>query len=460
MIAEVIQAAGFRVGVVWGPRGASGLHVAVSAAGASRPDPWRLQDGPLRPQVSRRHERGRDSRLFPQHSWRYSRRRWPGQPRTCVSRRRRETCRPSVVVGAGYAGATIAERAASQLAKRVLVVDRRPHVAGNAYDEPDKTGILVHKHGPHLFHTNSATVVDYLSRFTEWQAYEHRVLAVVSDKLVPIPINRTTINTLFAMNLDEGGVADFLARRAEPIEHVRTSEDAVVARVGRELYELFFRGYTRKQWGRDASELSASVTRRIPVRTNTDDRYFTDSFQALPRDGYTAMFDRILDHPLIEVALGVDFAHVRNEVSYRHLVWTGGIDEFYNHRFGALPYRSLSFEHASVETPDGGFFQPVTQVNYPSISVPFTRITEYRHLTRVGGGIHDCVRVSTGRRSAVLSRTSARKSRSVSALRGSRRARRGCDVRRAARSLSVSKYGPGRRSGASYFRADARCNNE
>jgi UDP-galactopyranose mutase len=284
-----------------------------------------------------------------------------------------------LIVGAGYAGSVLAERLASQHGARVLVIDRRPHIAGNAYDELNSDGILYHKYGPHIFHTNSDQVVEYLSQFTEWRPYEHRVLAVVRDKQVPIPINRTTLNELFGLDLEtDEDAADYLASRAEPVEDIRTSEDVVVNAVGRELYELFFQGYTRKQWGLDPSELDKSVTARIPTRTNTDDRYFTDTFQAMPKDGYTAMFRRMLDHPLIEVRTGVDFRDVRDEIDARHIIYTGPIDEYFDHRFGKLPYRSLRFDHQTLQEER---HQPVGTVNYPSPDVPYTRISEYKHLT-------------------------------------------------------------------------------
>ena len=213
-----------------------------------------------------------------------------------------------LIVGAGFAGSVLAERLASQRGERVLVIDRRPHIAGNAYDRYDAAGILIHQYGPHIFHTNSEAIVDYLSQFTDWRDYEHRVLAQVDGQLLPIPINLDTVNRLYGLELDPAGMEAFLAARREPVDEVRTAEDVVVATVGRELYEKFFRGYTRKQWGLDPSELSKSVTARIPTRTNRDDRYFTDSFQKMPLDGYTAMFERMLDHPNIEVALGTDYA--------------------------------------------------------------------------------------------------------------------------------------------------------
>jgi UDP-galactopyranose mutase len=289
----------------------------------------------------------------------------------------------TLVVGAGYAGSIMAERLATQLGQRVLVIDRRDHVAGNAYDYHDEHGVLVHKYGPHIFHTNHMPVVEYLSQFTQWRPYEHRVLARAKDDLlVPMPINRTTINRLYGLNLQtDEEVEAFYAERREPVELMKTSEDAVVAKVGRELYEMFFRGYTRKQWQRDPSELHASVCARIPIRTNTDDRYFTDSFQQMPAEGYTRMFERMLDHPNIDVRLGVEFDDVRGEVAHDHLVYTGTVDGFFDHRFGKLPYRSLEFELKNEPTPGGGLLQPVASVNEPDFDVPYTRTTEYRHMT-------------------------------------------------------------------------------
>ena len=244
-----------------------------------------------------------------------------------------------LIVGAGFAGSVLAERLASQRGDKVLIVDRRPHIAGNAYDRYDDAGILMHQYGPHIFHTNSEAVFNYLTQFTEWHSYEHRVLARVDDQLVPIPINRTTINALYGLSLDtEEAVADFYAVRAETVAEIRTSDDVVVGSIGRELYEKFFREYTRKQWGRDPSELDRSVTARVPTRTNTDDRYFTDTFQAIPRDGYTRMFERMLDHPNIQVRLRTDYADLHNEVRYAKLIFTGPIDEYFGFRFGKLPY--------------------------------------------------------------------------------------------------------------------------
>jgi UDP-galactopyranose mutase len=284
-----------------------------------------------------------------------------------------------VIAGAGFAGSVLAERLAEGSGLRVLVCDKRDHIGGNAYDHRNEAGILVHRYGPHIFHTNAASVFDYLSGFTAWRPYEHRVLACVRDRLVPIPINRTTINTLYGLSLrDEPAVEAFLAERAEPREPALTSEDVVVGRVGHELYELFFRGYTRKQWGLDPSQLDASVTARVPTRADDDDRYFTDRYQAMPLDGYTAMFERMLDRPGIDVRLGTDWRDVRDTEDYGRVVFTGPVDEYFDRRFGPLPYRSLRF---AFETREGQRLLPVGTVNYPDERVPYTRITEFGHLT-------------------------------------------------------------------------------
>jgi UDP-galactopyranose mutase len=284
-----------------------------------------------------------------------------------------------LIVGAGFAGSVIAERLAAGSGKRVLLIDRRPHVGGNAFDVHDEAGVLIHQYGPHIFHTNSDEIVRYLSRFTSWRTYEHRVLASVDGKLVPIPINRTTLNLLYGLDLqsDEAAAA-FLAARAEPVPQIRTSEDVVVAAVGRELYEKFFRGYTRKQWGVDPSALDRSVTSRVPTRTNTDDRYFTDSFQAMPKLGFTHMFENMLDHDNITIQTEAEFAAVKDEVLYDQLVFTGPVDEFFDHRYGPLPYRSLKFEHRTLDQEQ---FQSVAVVNYPHPDTHYTRISEYKHLT-------------------------------------------------------------------------------
>jgi UDP-galactopyranose mutase len=282
-----------------------------------------------------------------------------------------------LVVGAGFSGSVLAERLATVMNQRVLVIDRRRHVGGNAYDHHDAAGVLVHRYGPHIFHTNSKEVFDYLSRFTEWRVYQHRVLASVDGQLVPFPINLDTINQLYGLSLSSEQMEAFLGRLAEPRETCRTSEDVVVSRVGRELYEKFFRGYTKKQWGVDPSELDASVVARVPVRTNRDPRYFTDRYQGMPLHGYTALFERMLDHPHIQVMLNADLADVRELIPHTRLVYTGPIDAFFDHRYGELPYRSLRFEFRTHETER---LQPCAVVNYPN-DYPWTRITEFKHLT-------------------------------------------------------------------------------
>ena len=282
-----------------------------------------------------------------------------------------------LVVGAGFAGSVIAERLASQLDKRVLVVDRRNHIAGNAYDHYDEAGILVHRYGPHIFHTNSAEVFDYLSEFTDWRPYEHRVRASVDGRLVPFPINLDTINDLYGLSLNTLELEEFFESLAEPIDRCRTSEDVVVSKVGRELYEKFFRNYTRKQWDLDPSELDASVTSRVPTRLNRDDRYFTDTYQAMPLHGYTRMFERILSHPNISVLLNTDYRDVDSVIPYDELVYTGPIDEFFDFRYGKLPYRSLEFRFQTLEAP---VYQPAPVVNYPN-EQQYTRVTEFKYLT-------------------------------------------------------------------------------
>lgn len=288
-----------------------------------------------------------------------------------------------LVIGAGFAGSVLAERLASAGGKRVLICDRRAHLGGNAYDFYNEHGILVHKYGPHIFHTNSQTVFDYLSRFTAWRPYEHRVLADVRGKLLPVPINRTTLNGLYGLNLqDDAEAAHYLSSQVPPLAPVVTAMDVVVSQVGIDLYRAFFEGYTRKQWGLDASQLDKSVTSRIPARTNTDDRYFLDTFQAMPKDGYTKMFENMLDNEHIDIALDVECRDVRREFPQAHTIFTGPIDEFFDYRFGHLPYRSLQFHH---ESHDIRRVLPAAVVNYPSEEVPYTRVTEFKYLT---GQVH------------------------------------------------------------------------
>lgn len=282
-----------------------------------------------------------------------------------------------LVVGAGFAGAVTASQMARNFGKRIMLVDRRPHLGGNAYDHYNDDGILVHKYGPHIFHTNSKDVFDYLSQFTEWRQYSHRVLASVDGKLVPIPINLDTVNRIYDLSLTSEELEDYFASVAEKRDAILTSEDVIVSRVGRDLYQKMFQNYTRKQWGLDPSELDAAVTARIPVRLNQDDRYFTDTYQAMPLHGYTRMFENMLDHPNITISLNTDYREVLKSVRYREIIYSGPIDEFFDYRFGPLPYRSLQFRHATVDVET---FQAAPVINYPN-EHDYTRITEFKQLT-------------------------------------------------------------------------------
>jgi UDP-galactopyranose mutase len=286
-----------------------------------------------------------------------------------------------LVVGAGFAGSVIAHQLATQRDESVLVIDRRSHIGGNAYDRYDRAGILIHQYGPHIFHTNSQAIFDFLSQFTDWRPYEHRVLAHVDDQLLPIPINLDTVNRLYGVNLTSEELERWFAEQAEPVDEIKTSEDVVVSKVGRDLFQKFFEGYTKKQWGVYPRELDKSVTSRVPTRTNRDDRYFGDEFQFMPAEGYTRMFERMLDHPNIKIMLQADYAEIKTQVPHRRTIFTGPIDEYFGFRLGKLPYRSLKFRHVTLAKE---WHQPVAVVNYPQTE-KFTRVTEYKHLT---GQVH------------------------------------------------------------------------
>ena len=285
-------------------------------------------------------------------------------------------------MGAGLAGSVMAERLASKANKKILLIDKRNHIGGNAFDYYNNDGILVHKYGPHIFHTNSKEVFEYLGNFTEWRPYEHHVLASVDGQLVPVPINQNTINALYGLNLSQQQVQEFFNAKAEKKDRVITSEDVVVNAVGRELYEKFFKHYTIKQWALDPSELDASVTARVPTRTNKDNRYFTDTYQAMPLHGYTNMFHRILKHPNINILLNTDYKDAVAEINYKNLIYTGPIDGYFDFCFGKLPYRSINFKSQTIDSEN---YQPTGTVNYP-MSQAYTRITEFKHLT---GQKHD-----------------------------------------------------------------------
>jgi UDP-galactopyranose mutase len=282
-----------------------------------------------------------------------------------------------LIVGAGFAGSVLAERLAEGSGKRCLVVDRRDHIAGNAYDRTDKAGILIHAYGPHYFRTNSDKVVAYLSRFTDWHPVEYQVLVWTQGKYWQFPINLNTFEQYLGRPSTTEEMEVTLAKWRVPVDHPKNSEEVVISQVGKEFYEMFFRNYTRKQWRRDPSELDASVCGRIPVRTNRDNRFVTEKFQALPRDGYTAMFKRMLDHPRIEVRLKTDYRETKAQVKYQHLIYTGMIDEYYDFAEGRLPYRSMRFEPETIQKE---FFQPAMQVNYPN-DYDYTRVVEIKHAT-------------------------------------------------------------------------------
>lgn len=282
-----------------------------------------------------------------------------------------------LIVGAGFAGAVCAEQLASQ-GKKCLVIDRRDHIGGNAHDCQDDAGVTIHPYGPHIFHTNSDRIFSYLSQFTEWRSYEHRVLAKVDDQLVPLPINRLTLNKLYGLDLDEAGAAAFLDKVREPKDTILTSEDVVLNSVGHDLCNKFFRGYTAKQWGLDLSQLSAGVAARIPTRTNDDDRYFTDKHQAMPLHGFASMFKNMLKSDMIDVKLSTDYFDDKDAFSANHLIYTGPIDRFFDYKFGKLPYRSLRFDHQHL--PNKEWTQATGTINFPN-DFDYTRITEFKHLT-------------------------------------------------------------------------------
>ena len=282
-----------------------------------------------------------------------------------------------LIVGAGFAGAVMAERLASQLNKKVLIIDKRSHIGGNTYDHYNNDGLLIHKYGPHLFHTNSREIFDYLGEFTTWRPYEHRVLASVDGMLVPIPINLNTINQLYGLQLSSNQVDEFLRSKAETKTQIITSEDVVVNKVGRELYEKFFKGYTKKQWGLDPSELDAAVAARIPVRNNRDNRYFTDTYQAMPLLGYTRMFENMLSHPNIKIMLNTDYKEIEQMIPHKEMIFTGPVDYYFDYCYGKLPYRSIEFRFETLETER---HQVTGTINYPN-EHPYTRSTEFKFIT-------------------------------------------------------------------------------
>ena len=285
-----------------------------------------------------------------------------------------------IVVGAGFTGATFAERMATA-GRRVLIVDRRAHIGGNAHDETNAHGILVHRYGPHIFHTNSEAVWRYLGKFTEWRAYEHRVLGLVEGKLVPIPFNLDSLAALFskkaAARIESALITQYGFGKRVPILKLRTSEQPDIRDFADYVYRNVFEGYTLKQWQLRPEELSASVTARVPISVSRDARYFQDIFQAIPLRGYAEMFRRMLEHPNIVVALNYDWKRSMIKGRHTRVLFTGAIDEFLDYRFGPLPYRSIRFEERTLQKPQE---QPVGTINYPN-DYNFTRITEQKIIT-------------------------------------------------------------------------------
>lgn len=285
-----------------------------------------------------------------------------------------------VIIGAGISGVTLAERYAS-LGRRVLIVEKRNHIGGNCYDRYNEDDILISEYGAHLFHTSYDDVWEYVNRFSEWYPYEHRVLSFVDGKLVPVPVNIDTVNTLFGIKIKtEEEMQKWLDENTEKIENPKNSEESALRRVGKVLYEKMFKNYTKKQWDMWPSELEASVMDRIPVRTNHDNRYFGDKYQALPKGGYTKIFEKMLNHPNITVMLDTAYEDIKNNiVGYEKLFCTGPIDQFFEYKFGEkLQYRSIRFE---FETHDKEFYQSNSVINYPSEEYPYTRIIEYKYFT-------------------------------------------------------------------------------
>lgn len=285
-----------------------------------------------------------------------------------------------LIIGAGISGAVLAERYANK-GKKVLILEKRNHIAGNCYDYVDENGILVSKYGAHLFHTNNEMVWKYVNRFSEWYPWEHKVIARVDEKTVPIPVNITTVNTMFDTSIStEEEMNNWLEENRIPFSNPSNGEEAVLNRVGQVLYEKMFKYYTKKQWDKYPAELNASVLERIPVRNNYDDRYFSDSYQALPKGGYTQMFEKMLSHPNITILLGTDYFDVKEQYkNFEKIFYTGPVDRFFEFKHSLseqLEYRSINFVS---ETHDCEFFQENSVVNYPGMEVDFTRIVEYKH---------------------------------------------------------------------------------
>ena len=282
-----------------------------------------------------------------------------------------------VVVGAGITGLTLASRIATELNEKVLVIEKRRHIGGNCYDYYDEDGVLIHKYGPHIFHTASKKAYDFLGKFTKWNDYQHRVLTYVDGNLLPMPICARTINMLYNLNLSTQEVEGFLNEVADTEREIKSSEDVVISKAGEYIYEKFFKHYTKKQWDMYPSELDPSVISRVPVRYNTDERYFTDQYQGTPSAGYTHMFNNMVDNDNIKLLLNTDYKEVIGDIEFDKLIYTGPIDYFYDYELGKLKYRSVDIVFETKDTSD---YQPAGVVNYPN-DYDFTRITEFKKLT-------------------------------------------------------------------------------
>ena len=286
-----------------------------------------------------------------------------------------------VIVGAGLAGLTVAERIANELNEEVLVIEKRGHIGGNVYDSYNEDGILIHNYGPHIFHTNDREVYQYLSRFTKWRDFWHRVLTYVDGNLIPMPITVETINRIYNLNLNCFEVEAFLKKQAVDLEEIKTSKDVALSKVGQDIYEKIFETYTKKQWGIDPAELDTSVISRIPIRLNRDTRYFADKYQGMPAHGYTKMCENMIRNKKIKILLNTDYKEIMDDISFDRLIYTGAADEYYDYKYGKLKYRSINFV---FETHDREEYQEAPVVNYPN-DYDFTRITEFKKLS---GQVH------------------------------------------------------------------------
>lgn len=282
-----------------------------------------------------------------------------------------------VVVGSGLAGLTIAERLASLTGEKVLIVEKRNHIGGNCYDSYNEARILIQNYGPHTFHTSNKRIFDYLSQFTEWTTYQHRVLSYVDGNFIPFPISIKTINALYNLNLTADEMVAFIDSKKVDVKEIKTSEDVVLSKAGEDIYNKFFKNFTIKQWGISPAELDSTVISRIPFRLNQDTRYFTDTYQGQPKHGYTEMCKRMIDNSLIKVLLNTDYKEVIDDLQYDALIYTGPVDYYFDYKYGKLKYRSIRLE---FETYDMESYQPGPSVRYPN-DYDFTRITEFKKMT-------------------------------------------------------------------------------